>query len=160
MGFTCWAVQNSRSEPIEPDLPPWRSFDRYITERQRRSYHQPKSQLTDAKDAVGRHLLKPPHRWNPLTSMPLPMLTVLRPPSAAPWIFPVSSAPSSERCGICCASSYAPAHPVCGSLRPCFPQRGFRSGGRIRQVVRMAPEEEKMTRRSPLDFPIVSYDLI
>lgn len=25
------------------------------------------------------------------------------------------------------------------------------------QVVRMAPEEEKMTRRSPLDFPIVSY---
>jgi len=28
-----------------------------------------------------------------------------------------------------------------------------------RHVVRMAPDEEKLTRRSPLDFPIVSFSI-
>ncbi|KAI4387410.1 hypothetical protein MLD38_005247 [Melastoma candidum] len=87
--------------------------------------------------------------------MPLPTLAVLRNPSAGSWMSPASSKPtSSERCGICCPCSYPPTCQVCGSLRPLFRSRGLRSGLRSRQVVRMAPEEEKMTRRSPLDFPI------
>ncbi|KAI4324740.1 hypothetical protein MLD38_030197 [Melastoma candidum] len=82
--------------------------------------------------------------------MPLSTLAVVCPPSAtlSPLVLPSPS--SLDRSGVCSRCNYAPVRYGWASLRLCFPPRG----GRSRQVVRMAPEEEKMTRRSPLDFPI------
>ena len=76
-------------------------------------------------------------------------------PSAA-----ASSAPSSSSSSSSAAASGHPCHLVrCRMLPiPTFGSRLVVSGNRgraKRQVVRMAPDEEKLTRRNPLDFPIV-----
>ncbi|KAJ0984348.1 hypothetical protein J5N97_002704 [Dioscorea zingiberensis] len=70
--------------------------------------------------------------------------------AAPPWCpsAALSGIPASEaRAGPCRRVSF----PIVafGALLP--PPRGWRLRG---LTVRMAPEEEKMTRRSPLDFPI------
>lgn len=64
-------------------------------------------------------------------------------------------------------SSSSTSHSCCfGGCRCSFPIKPISTSNLIigtrrtgRQVVRMAPEEEKLTRRNPLDFPIVSFSL-
>lgn len=74
-------------------------------------------------------------------------------PSAA-----TSSAPSSSSSSAAAAGH--PCHLVSCRMLP-IPTFGSRlvvssnRGRAKRQVVRMAPDEEKLTRRNPLDFPIV-----
>ena len=65
------------------------------------------------------------------------------------------------------SSSSSTSHSCClGGCRCSFPIKPLSTSNLIfgrrrtgRQVVRMAPEEEKLTRRNPLDFPIVSFSL-
>ncbi|XP_023516605.1 uncharacterized protein LOC111780429 isoform X2 [Cucurbita pepo subsp. pepo] len=61
------------------------------------------------------------------------------------------------------SSSSSTSHSCCfGGCRFSFPNKPISASNLIivrrrtgRHVVRMAPEEEKITRRNPLDFPIV-----
>lgn len=72
-------------------------------------------------------------------------------PSAA--YLPVSSSSTSHSfCVRGCRCSF-PNRPIANSNLII----GRRRTGRL--VVRMAPEEEKLTRRNPLDFPIVTFSL-
>lgn len=63
-----------------------------------------------------------------------------------------SSTSTSCRCGPCGPTSSSQTFRCYTTLTPLI----LRTRRWPSHVVRMAPEEEKMTRRSPLDFPIVS----
>ncbi|KAL9304473.1 hypothetical protein ACSQ67_021736 [Phaseolus vulgaris] len=69
--------------------------------------------------------------------------TLLTPP-------PSSSSSSSSSSSLSSSSSSHFASPFIVGFRALTPLPRLR-----RHLVRMAPDEEKMTRRSPLDFPIV-----
>jgi len=79
-------------------------------------------------------------------------------PSAAASSTPSSSSSSSAAAS---ASGYPCRLVRCRFSVVTIPTFGSRrvvlsnSGRAKRQVVRMAPDEEKLTRRNPLDFPIV-----
>jgi len=75
---------------------------------------------------------------------------------APPLHTPSPSPPSSSSClSSLSNSSFRCSLSPKGLLIP-----ALRCGGvRRSHVVRMAPEEERITRRSPLDFPIVSLSL-
>jgi hypothetical protein len=82
-------------------------------------------------------------------------------PSAAASSTPSSSSSSSSSSAAASASGYPCRLVRCRFSVVTIPTFGSRrvvlsnSGRAKRQVVRMAPDEEKLTRRNPLDFPIV-----
>lgn len=71
----------------------------------------------------------------------------LRPTSSSSNVSTSSSSSSFRRSGVGCFLS-----PLSLNSSLCSKVRARRS-----MVVCMAPDEEKMTRRSPLDFPIVCF---
>ncbi|URE13425.1 hypothetical protein MUK42_21852 [Musa troglodytarum] len=73
------------------------------------------------------------------------------------WCLYAGAAASLARCSPLPSPTRPPSVCRCSCIllsRPTLPRR---SRVRRNAVVCMAPEEEKMTRRSPLDFPIGSY---
>ncbi|XP_073135191.1 uncharacterized protein [Henckelia pumila] len=85
-----------------------------------------------------------------MASLSLSLLSSTRTPTT-PSVFCPSPPSTSSTAAAATSSSYL--IPVL----PGFPRTyspGVARGGRRSLVVGMAPEEEKMTRRSPLDFPI------
>ncbi|KAJ7951780.1 lysine-specific demethylase 2A-like [Quillaja saponaria] len=78
--------------------------------------------------------------------LPLPLI------SAGPSIFSSQSSSSSP---ISSSSFCNCKRPYISCSLPLLQNQSFSRKRRMqRHIVRMAPEEEKMTRRSPLDFPI------
>lgn len=82
--------------------------------------------------------------------LPLYTATILNRSGSPPA--PTSS--SSPSCSVRFTCSISPTTRTFAFMRPTTLSSS--SSRRSSQIVRMAPEEEKMTRRSPLDFPIVS----
>lgn len=67
---------------------------------------------------------------------------------------------------VCCTSASAAAVGLASSrlsakrMQPMLVSLPYRRNAAFGQIVCMAPEEEKLTRRNPLDFPIVSVLLL
>lgn len=87
------------------------------------------------------------------TSKPL----VVPPTSSAAIASSSSSSPSCNGC----RCSFPFSTPMFGPGRLIYSTASINSNRsrRQKQVVCMAPEEEKLTRRNPLDFPIVRFSL-
>nr|GMC53553.1 coiled-coil domain-containing protein 9 [Ipomoea batatas] len=97
----------------------------------------------------------------PETPVPATMALLSLPLTSTPTAAMLSSSSSSATSSSGCFAAPAPCRPPQTSAFVVLPPLSFRHNvvslnRRKSQVVRMAPEDEKMTRRSPLDFPLVS----
>ncbi|CAL9764680.1 unnamed protein product [Musa acuminata subsp. burmannicoides] len=81
--------------------------------------------------------------------------------ASSSWcLYAAAAAASLSRCSPLPSPTRPPS--VCRCICILLPRPTLPRGSRVRRnaVVCMAPEEEKMTRRSPLDFPIGSFPYI
>ncbi|XP_016514758.1 uncharacterized protein LOC107831504 [Nicotiana tabacum] len=87
-----------------------------------------------------------------LSSVVMPSLSSPPPHTAA--MLNRSGSPSSTSSFASSSGRLTGPTPLAVAFMPFVRRTSLSSSRRSSQIVRMAPEEEKMTRRSPLDFPI------